>query len=56
MVGNDLWVVLWLAVGVAGLVVGLVWLRSVERSQRPAALRAVDSAVLDGPEPDVLAG
>lgn len=57
--GNALWVMLWLAVGVVGLVGGLVWLRSVERGHRAAPVRPVELAelvTLDAREPDALAG
>lgn len=56
VLGNALWVGLWLAVGVVGLVGGLVWLRSVERGQRRVPLRSVEPAVIDSAEPDALAG
>lgn len=61
VVGNALWVGLWLAVGVVGLVVGLVWLRSVERGHRQSALLLVDASLstvagAGVAEPDALAG
>ena len=34
MVGNTVLVTVWLSVGVLGVVVGLLWLRGVERSRR----------------------
>lgn len=36
MVGNAVVVTVWLAVGVAALLAGLVWLRSVERAKAVA--------------------
>jgi len=61
VVGNALWVGVWLAVGVVGLVVGLVWLRFVERGQRQVARTPAEALVhpaagADGREPDALAG
>jgi hypothetical protein len=56
-------VIVWLAVGFLGLVVGLVWLRAVGRSRRTSevraeltVVRAKPSAMADRGEPDAIAG
>ena len=63
MVGNTVLVTVWLSVGVLGIVVGLLWLRGVERSRRSASKAAVASsrrpaspAASEVHEPDPLAG
>ena len=63
MVGNTVLVTVWLAVGVLGLIGGLVWLRAVERAHRAPARspltvsRPSSSATApDAREPDALAG
>jgi hypothetical protein len=62
MVGNTVLVTVWLSVGVLGLVVGLLWLRGVERARRSsssaasASRRAASATVTEVHEPDALAG
>jgi hypothetical protein len=63
MVGNTVLVTVWLSVGVLGVVVGLLWLRGVERSRRSASKAAVtlsrrpaSAAASEVHEPDALAG
>jgi hypothetical protein len=53
----------WLAVGVVGVVAGLLWLRATERSRRASVRSALvlphpasSATVPDGREPDILAG
>ena len=63
MVGNTVLVTVWLAVGVLGVVGGLLWLRVVERAHRtpvprPLAMSRPSSTATapDAREPDALAG
>ena len=64
VVGNAVLVTVWLSVGVLGVVVGLLWLRGVERSRRASARKALvpssrrpsSAAAPDAREPDALAG
>jgi hypothetical protein len=63
MVGNTVLVTVWLAVGVLGVIGGLLWLRAVERAHRTSAqgplvmTRPSSSATAsDAREPDALAG
>lgn len=63
MVGNTVLVTVWLAVGVLGVVVGLLWLRGVERSRRssgeaagPLSRRSSSTAAPETHEPDALGG
>ena len=64
VVGNTVLVTVWLSVGVLGVVVGLLWLRGVERSRRstaakppvPSSRRASSAAAPEAHEPDALAG
>jgi hypothetical protein len=63
MVGNTVLVTVWLAVGVLGVVGGLLWLRAVERARRapvppPLVMPRTTSATSapDAREPDALAG
>ena len=63
MVSNTVLVTVWLSVGVLGVVVGLFWLRGVERSRRstndapvPSSRRATNAAAPEAREPDALAG
>jgi hypothetical protein len=63
VVGSAVLVTVWLAVGVVGLVFGLLWLRAAERSRRapvrPAlslARPASSGAAAEPREPDALAG
>jgi len=63
MMGSTVWVTVWLAVGVLGLVGGLLWLRAVERARRapvhpPLVMprRSSNPTAPDAGEPDALAG
>lgn len=63
MVSNTVLVTVWLSVGVLGVVVGLFWLRGVERSRRSTSKasvalsrRATSAAAPEAREPDALAG
>lgn len=63
MLGNTVLVTVWLAVGVLGMVGGLLWLRAVERQHRaparpPLAMSRPSSGATasDAREPDALAG
>jgi hypothetical protein len=63
VVGNTVLVAVWLSVGVLGVVVGLLWLRGVERSRGSSSKAAVPSSrrpsstvAPEAHEPDALAG
>ena len=63
MVGNTVLVTVWLALGVLGVVGGLLWLRAVERAHRTPAARPIPMSrpsstgtAPDAREPDALAG
>ena len=63
VVGSAVLMTVWLAVGIVGVVAGLLWLRATERSRRASVRSALvlphaaSSAVApDSGEPDVLAG
>ena len=63
VVGSAVLMTVWLAVGIVGVVAGLLWLRATERS-RLASVRsalvlphaASSAGAPDSGEPDVLAG
>ena len=63
MVGNTVLVTVWLAVGVLGVVGGLLWLRAFERAHRTSAPRPLamtrpssSATAPEAREPDALAG
>lgn len=63
VVGSTVLVTVWLAVGVLGVVAGLLWLRATERSRRASVRSALvlphpaaGAGASDSREPDVLAG
>jgi hypothetical protein len=63
VVGSTVLVTVWLAVGVLGVVAGLLWLRATERSRRASVRSALvlphpasSAGAPDSREPDVLAG
>jgi hypothetical protein len=63
VVGSGVLMTVWLAVGVLGVVAGLLWLRASERSRRASVRSALvlphavsSDAAHDSGEPDALAG
>ena len=62
VLGSMVLVAVWLSIGVIGVVVGLLWLRAVERSRRSQAQRTLSltrpavKARPESGEPDALAG
>jgi len=63
VVGSAVLMTVWLAVGIVGVVAGLLWLRATERSRRASVRSALvlphaasSAAAPDSGEPDVLAG
>lgn len=63
VVGSAVLVTVWLSIGVLGTVVGLLWLRTVERSRRSRAQGtlsltrpAAKASRPESREPDALAG
>ena len=63
VVGSAVLMTVWLAVGIVGLVAGLLWLRATERSRRASVRSALvlphaasSAGAPDSGEPDVLAG
>ena len=63
MVGSAVLMTVWLAVGIVGVVAGLLWLRATERSRRASVRSALvlphaasSAGAPDSGEPDVLAG
>ena len=63
VVGSAVLMTVWLAVGIVGVVAGLLWLRATERSRRASVRSALvlphaasSAGASDSGEPDVLAG
>ena len=63
VVGSAVLMTVWLAVGIVGVVAGLLWLRASERSRRASVRSALvlphaasSAGAPDSGEPDVLAG
>jgi hypothetical protein len=63
VVGSAVLMTVWLAVGIVGVVAGLLWLRATERSRRASVRSALvlphaasSAGAPDSGEPDVLAG
>ncbi len=63
VVGSAVLMTVWLAVGLVGVVAGLLWLRATERSRRASVRSALvlphaasSAGAPDSGEPDVLAG
>ena len=63
VVGSAVLMTVWLAVGIVGVVAGLLWLRATERSRRASVRSALvlphaasSAGAPDSGEPDALAG
>ena len=63
VVGSAVLMTVWLAVGIVGVVAGLLWLRATERSRRASVRSALvlphaasGTGAPDSGEPDALAG
>ena len=60
VVGSSVLMAVWLAVGVVGVVAGLLWLRGSERARRTSAVTlsrpSSTPAAAEPREPDALAG
>ena len=60
VVGSSVLVAVWLAVGIVGVVAGLLWLRGSERARRTSAVPlsrpSSTPAAAEPHEPDALAG
>ena len=63
VVGSAVLMTVWLAVGIVGVVAGLLWLRATERSRRASVRSALvlphaasSAGAPDSGEPEVLAG
>ena len=63
VVGSAVLMTVWLAVGIVGVIAGLLWLRATERSRRASVRSALvlphaasSAGAPDSGEPDVLAG